>query len=65
MAPMAGRSPEAFAGDTPSRRDVGVRTQPGRGGSPEPGLRGGLATRCVHPVRPDVSRGCCSPATPV
>jgi hypothetical protein len=65
MAPMAERSPEAFAGDTPSHRDVGVRTQPERGGSPEPGLRVGLATRCVHPVRPDVSRGCCSPATPV
>jgi hypothetical protein len=47
-----------------SHRGVCVRTRADRGGPPEPGLRGGRATRCVDPARPDISRGCCSPGEP-
>jgi hypothetical protein len=35
---------------------------PGRLCRAEPARR--ATTRCVHPVRPDVSRGCCSPGEP-
>ena len=61
---MPGRAPAASAGESTSYPDIGLRRQPDRGGSSEPGLRGGSTTCCVDPVRPDVSRGCWSPGDP-